>query len=199
MSDYLEHPSEEALERFLLNQCRELELETVETHILACDSCVTRLEVMETELAVTKTALAGLQRNVQKKSSREKRSWRAWIPVPTFSFAAAAAVAALCFVAFFPAQVNLAVYRGVESSVVPEWRPLDVHLNAGDLADGTVAVQLVNERGAELWKGNATVHQEQAEVHLPRFTAVGNYFLRLYEPAKDGQGDLLREFAFQVK
>ena len=44
MTDYLDHPNEEALERFLRNEVQESELETIETHILACESCVTRLE-----------------------------------------------------------------------------------------------------------------------------------------------------------
>ncbi len=73
-------------------------------------------------------------------------------------------------------------------------------MKANDLADGALAVQLVNEQGAELWKGATAVRHEQAEVRLPRLTKPGNYFVRLYEPADRGsQGDLLREFTFQVQ
>ena len=64
MQQYLEHPTEEALERFLLHQSQEAEIEIVETHILACESCVERLEVLETHIAATKIALAELQRAV---------------------------------------------------------------------------------------------------------------------------------------
>jgi hypothetical protein len=57
--------TEEALERFLLHQSRDEELEVLESHILACESCVTRLEDLEVWLAVTKLALnAALSRAV---------------------------------------------------------------------------------------------------------------------------------------
>jgi hypothetical protein len=113
---------------------------------------------------------------------------------------AAAAAAAFCLLAFLPAQVSLSAYRGNETSVAPQWRPLALHLNANDLADGPVRVQLVNEQGAEIWTGAAMVNREQVEIHLPRIYHAGSYFVRLYEPgASSAQGDLLREFPFQVK
>ena len=56
---YLEHPSEEALERFLLNRSEESEVEILETHVLACESCITRLETLESDLITLKTALVG--------------------------------------------------------------------------------------------------------------------------------------------
>ena len=55
------HPSEEALERFLLHAVQGPELVQLEGHILACDSCVTRLEDIEIMLAATKLALRHLR------------------------------------------------------------------------------------------------------------------------------------------
>lgn len=51
------HPTEEAMERFLLHQSREGELESLESHILGCEGCVDRLERMEPEIVETKLAL----------------------------------------------------------------------------------------------------------------------------------------------
>ena len=194
MQPLFEHPSEETLERFLLHQSQQAEIEAVETHILACPSCVARLEIMETHIAATKIALRELQHANQNKSSGKGRTWRSWFGLPALSFAA------LCIAAFLPAQVNLLANRGSETVLVPEWRPLDVHLKANDLADGPLALQVVDQNGTEIWKGTTLVRNEAAEAHIGRITRPGSYLLRLYEPAAaSGQGNLLREFAFQVK
>ncbi|MBV9613731.1 MAG: hypothetical protein JO091_14755 [Acidobacteriaceae bacterium] len=159
-----------------------------------------RLEIMETHIAATKIALRELQHANQNKSSGKGRTWRSWFGLPALSFAGAAALAALCIAAFLPAQVNLSAYRGSETVLVPEWRPLDVHLKANDLADGPLALQVVDQNGTEIWKGTTLVRNEAAEAHIGRITRPGSYLLRLYEPAAaSGQGNLLREFAFQAK
>lgn len=207
MEQYLEHPNEEALERFLLRRSEEPEIEMVETHILACDACVERLEILETQIAATKIALQEFQMQAERKASaREKRPWRgnrSWKPgfgTAGLSFAGAVACLALVVGLFSPAQVHLSAYRGIETPLVPEWRPLHMHLNATDLANGPVAVQLVNGEGAEIWKGASAIRNDQVDVNMPRLTKTGNYFVRLYEPSKGGaEGDLLREFAFRVK
>lgn len=201
MQQYFEHPTEEALERFLLHQSPEPEIETVETHVLACESCVARLELLETQIAATKMALEELRRELREKEySREKRSWRAWFAPFSLSFAGAVACVALAIGLFLPAQVNLSAYRGAETFFAPEWRPLHVHLNASDLADGPIAIQLVNGEGAEVWRGSGTVRNERVDVRLPRVTKSGSYFLRLYEPPKgSAEGDLLREYAFRTR
>jgi hypothetical protein len=198
--EHLEHQTEEALERFLLHQSEGPEIELVETHILACESCVDKLEALEMQIASTKIALAELQRDSRaKQAASDKRSWRAWFGIGGLSFAGAAACALLAIAVFTPAQVQLSAYRGTETSSVPEWRPLHVHLQTADLPDGSMAVQLVDNEGVEVWRGATAIVREQADVHLPRLTKAGNYFLRLYAPATGrAEGDLLREFPFRV-
>ena len=53
-----DHPSEEQLERFLLNMLGGVELELLETHILSCNDCVSRLQKLEIEIAAKKLALS---------------------------------------------------------------------------------------------------------------------------------------------
>jgi anti-sigma factor RsiW len=200
MQQFLEHPTEEALERFLLHQCQEPEIEFVETHILACESCVERLEALEMQIAATKIALAEFQRDSRESArAKEKRHRKAWFRVGGLSFAGAAACVVLVLALFAPAQVDLAAHRGRETSSVPEGRPLHMHLETADVPDGSVTVQLVDGEGAEVWKGASTVSHERTDVHLPRLRKRGVYFLRLYTPAKgSAEGDLLREFPFRV-
>ena len=53
----LDHPAEQVLERFLLNHCSQNELCEVETHILHCEGCVARLELLELQITAFKLCL----------------------------------------------------------------------------------------------------------------------------------------------
>jgi hypothetical protein len=204
------HPSEEELERFVLHQCHEQELEEVETHILACESCVTRLEDLEVEISAMKLGLQKMlaEQQIKRSADEQRSSWKAWVTVPKLSFAGALAAVVLGVIALpallhrdtDAAQVSLTAYRANETSVVPAARRLLVHLNARDLADGIVSAALVDLSGVEVWKGRTTVHNEQAELEMPPITEKGIHYLRLYSPVRPGsEPQLLREFSFQVK
>lgn len=212
---YLDHPNEEALERFLRNEAQESELEIIETHILACESCVTRLEALELDLAAVKVACRELQTERIQKEAARSRSWRDWFTLPALSWAGAAAVLALGITAvpqFLPRDVNLTATRGLETgmtlspcgtleaAVVPEGRPLDLHLKADDLPEGRVNLEIVNGVGKRVWQGAGIIKQQRANVVVPRITTAGAYFLRLYNPAQAGsEPDVLREFRFEVR
>lgn len=58
---HLEHPDEEALERFLLNMSPDEEREILETHVLACESCLDQLDALEIDIAATRLALSKLE------------------------------------------------------------------------------------------------------------------------------------------
>lgn len=212
---YLDHPNEEALERFLRNEAQESELETIESHILACESCVTRLEALEVELAAVKVACRELEAERIRKEAVRRRSWRDWFTLPALSWAGAAVVVALGITVvpqFLPRDVNLTASRGLETgmtlspcgtleaAVVPEGRPLDLHLKADDLPEGRVNLEIVNGVGKRVWQGASIIKQQQANVVVPRITTAGAYFLRLYNPTQTGsEPDVLREFRFEVR
>jgi len=206
---YPGHPTDDELERFVLHRSQEQELEAVESHILACESCVTRLEDLETEITVIKLALRKLQaEQLAKQTATAKNTWKAWLTVPKLSVASGVAAAALAIIAVpvllersAPAvQVSLATYRGSETSVVPGGRRLHVDLNARGLSEVSVDVMLVDLRGIEVWKGRGLIHNERVELNVPPITERGAHFLRLYEPGHaTSDAGLLREFAFQVK
>lgn len=207
---YLDHPAEEALERFLLHQSPEEEIEVVETHILACPSCVVRLEELETHISAMKTALREFERQTAPtQAAAPSRGWKSWFTMPHLAWASAAAAAIAAVLIVTPqmtrqaspaVDVNLSAYRGVEVASVPAGRPLHVHLNATDLPAGPVLVQLVDLTGAELWKTEGVIRDDQVNVTAPKISHAGSYFLRLYAPARRNQErQLLREFSFQAK
>jgi anti-sigma factor RsiW len=204
---YLEHPAEEILERFLLHNSGEEELDTVETHILSCESCVTRLETLETQIAATKLALQNIhQQEVAKAVAKQQAPSRKWFTLPRLSMTGAVAALALG-IGIAPqftrhnapvAQVSLLSYRGLTPNV-PRDHQLRVHLNAKHLNENNVTVQLVNDHGSQLWKTTAAVKQDEIEVNVPQISEAGTRFFRIYAPSTNGEGELLREFAFNVR
>lgn len=207
MQDYVEHPTEETLERFLLHQMQGEELETMETHILACDSCVTRLEELELQIAATKIALAELHnQTVADNYAKEKRSRWSWFTSHGWSLAGATAALALAvsivpqLAHLAPYEAEVAAYRGSETIAVPAGRSLLLHLNAKDLPSENVRVEMVNSDGNRIWDGSNVINQEKVDAKLPEIKDKGNYLLRLYASSQNGAaGELLREFSLSVK
>lgn len=205
---YLDHPSEEALERFLLHNAQEDELDRVETHILSCDACITRLEELEVQLAAVKLALQEISRDPKPASAAERRFRRDWFTFRTLSWASA--VAALALVATLtprfaapkvqPVDLSLSATRGSDIPAVPHGRPLHMHLSALDISNGAVRVALVEGDGSEVWNGTAKAQDERVDVTVPKIDHPGTHFVRLYSLSpKNSPGDLLREFPFEVK
>ena len=132
---YRDHPSEDALERFLLNQSEEEELDIVESHILACESCVTRLETLELNIEATKMALKDQLAEQAAKDAQpvsDRPRWLSWLTLPRMSFAGVALAACALTITFasVPREATLMAYRGTETAIVSEWVPLNLQLNA---------------------------------------------------------------------
>ncbi|MBV8071720.1 MAG: hypothetical protein JO270_17550 [Acidobacteriaceae bacterium] len=189
-----DHPSEDALERFILNRCEQDELEIVETHVIGCESCVARLEILEEELLNIKTGGELFLKHSLSKTQKLDRSWIRFFSIPAFALATAAA-ALICVSTMVPRDVTLSAFRGSEIAPVPEWHRLRIHLNARDLAPGPVKVELVDDQGVQRWHGESSVAADQVQVDMPAIRRSGEHFIRL----EDQQGELLREFAIQAK
>jgi hypothetical protein len=216
----LAHPNEEALERFLLRRSDDQELELVETHILACEDCITRLEALETQLVDLKTALvAARDEQLQQQFAQRPSFWGKWLTFRHVSWAGAACAAlAVAFVvtpgvrhpnsipvterslsACAASDANLASCRGVETAALPAGTPLSLRLDTTDIPAGPVDAQIVNGNGREIWQGQTAVQNQRAELKLPRIGEPGPYFLRLYAPSASSEHELLREYRFEVK
>ncbi len=207
-SSYLDHPSEESLERFLLDHHpQDEELDRVETHILACDACVSRLERLGIQLAATKRALHELSsiplqaRNAQTGGFWDRSSFL------SLSWASAAAVVALALTSTYrttihpsPAvDITLAANRGSEVPTVPQGKNLHLFLNTPDLGNGPVYVTVVDRVGKPVWQETAKVQDDRVQITLPQIESSGIYFVRLYSPTSGNMDrDLLREFPFKV-
>jgi hypothetical protein len=190
----IDHPDGETLERFVLNRCREGELDLVETHVIGCEACVRKLEQLEEEIANLKAGGELYLQHLTARKPAQQRSWFRFIAVPAFSLAGALA-AGLFVTTVLPRDVALSAYRDSQITTVPEWRRLRIHLNANDLPPGPVTVQIVDDRGIEHWKGTAAVSGDQVVFEVPPIRQAGEHFVRI----ADSNGDLLREFAVRPK
>jgi hypothetical protein len=228
-NQFLEHPNETTLERFLLQQSASAELEAVETHILVCESCITRLEALEISLATLQSALLAFEtERIQKErhASRTTTIWNKWFTMPTLSWAGATCAALALGLAVVPSELQqsisvertvthfaegalsacntstaslLSACRGFEAAILPSDRPMRLRVDTTDLTPGPIQVQLVSSIGKEVWRGTTTVRNEQAKVELPQIAKAGVYFLRLYTQIAIADEGLLREFRFEIQ
>jgi hypothetical protein len=200
-----DHPSEDSLERFLLNRCEVDELEIVETHIFACEACVTRLETLELTIEATKLALQNLQIEQAAKiahSTPGRAAWLRWLTLPRLTFAGAALAACTFAISFVsvPRDVTLVANRGDEITQASVWLPIYLHLYARDLPSGPLSVDIVDAQGTKVWEGEATVQKEKINVKAGRLTTPGQYFVRVFsQSAQDADSGLLREYSIQAK
>jgi anti-sigma factor RsiW len=203
----LEHPAEEALERYLLNQSSESELEVVETHFMACNNCVARLEQLELQISATKLALQQVHlEKVAKSFARQEARRSGWFSVPKLSLAGGLAMMAVAL-SVLPSMhheskpavnVQLTAYRGLESRVLPKDRALHITLNASGLAGNLASVTLVDSNGVEIWKtAAAPIRDNVVTIDVPQVHSTGTHFFRLYEPGQ--VSDQLREFSVIIE
>ncbi len=202
LRSYFDHPSVEVLERFALSRSSEQETELLETHMLACESCVCALENVELEIAATKLAMKQFAAERPERTlevEREKPGfWKSWFSVPTLSWAGAGlAACAFCLFAFVPAGVELKADRDMTNIVVPQWRNAHLRLMDEGLPTGPVKAEIVNQTGALVWSVIARSAQGEVKLEVPRITESGRYYARLYAPGTEKE--LLDEFPFEVK
>ena len=192
--DLIDHPDEETLERFILNRCKEGELEMVEMHVIGCESCVESLETLEEDLLNLKSGGELYLKHLTRKGGGADGFRFRFFAVPAVSIAGALA-AGLCITTLLPRDVTLWAYRDSRITTVPQWQRLRMNLNARDLPAGPVTVQIVDDQGVECWKGAGNVSGDQVQIEVPAIKESGEHFVRL----EDAHGELLREFAVQPK
>jgi hypothetical protein len=204
----LAHPTEEMFERLLVRKAEGTELEAVEYHILACDICLVRMQNLDHQITATNLALRTITRKQAARAAAKGRVMelnRLKRPILSLAVVSAIFYAGLSFHRqrfqenVSNAKVSLSAYRDSKHAVLSQ-TPVQVTLDAADLPEGRVLVQIVDSSGSEVWRGDSTVFREQAEISLPRISRSGSYLLRLYAPASRARtSQILREFVFDVK
>ena len=199
-----DHPTEDALERYLLQRMLEHDIERIETHVLCCDSCLDKLEALDVYVKAVKLALRASMAQEADTSHPTSATQRGWSLFPRLSWVAVAALIALCLsvpnISRQNPEVTLTAYRGSNEPVIPQHRSTPLVIEALDVPDGIVLAQVIDLYGTQVWTARTAVHNRQVRVLLPGLDKDGSFFLRLYGLSVGHDGPtLLRELAFRVQ
>jgi hypothetical protein len=203
-SYHISHIDEEMLERYSLNQLREEEVAPVEEHLLICPSCQTRLDEADQYVQTMKQAIISTQKD-QTKARTGKQSL---LLKPGWALACAAAVVALAAVIVIPVRrsntpevdIQLIAARGGDSLPIAQGRSgarFYLHMDATEIVKAdSYSVELVNERGEQVWRGSTRAHQNELQVEVSRELKPGKYWARLFDSSKPPV--LIREYGLEL-
>jgi hypothetical protein len=135
------HPTDNALEEYVFQRLSENQIEAMEIHMLACESCVDRLEGLELHIATLKCALGSSQaEQTAGIPELQPRNWN-WRPMPQVSWILVAALITMCVAPLHIArrsrpasEVSLHAYRGSDVDSVPQGRSVLLHFRRRGLA-----------------------------------------------------------------
>lgn len=196
------HLSEETLGECALGRLSKGEISSVFEHLLICDQCNERYEA---EVTFRNNVRAAGSRGVNAQTSEKKRGWRDVFAIPRPAWAAVAAL--VIFAAFLPLLrddhhplqiVELTAVRGGQTAAVPAQSLLELRLAATALEAGKpVQVQIVNESGAQVWRGTASPTGQWWQVQPGRQLAAGRYWVRVFDTAEATQP--MREYSLELR
>ncbi len=194
------HLADDLLERYVMHRLPEMEVESVEEHLLACPACQNQTVETENYVFAAKAALREVARKPAARAFwvRSSSLLHSWLTVPL----CAAAVAALALAIAVPlrrgdagrsvSEVHLVAMRGAAAATQARaGSGLILNLDAGDLApDG---VRIVNSAGQEVWKGTPRRSAHEVRAVVAGRLEPGQYWVRLTRG-----GELLREYGLKI-
>jgi len=193
------HPTDEVLERYSMNRLVGPELAEFEEHLLVCESCQDRLAQEDSIRQQVRDAGAVLLRHPAV----------AWWRLPKVAWAAVSvAVGLLVFAGIEwqafrsstppPVVVVLQATRGTEGpspAAARAGQPLTLILDLTDLSQYSLyKLEIVQAAGHPVFEADTTPRNNRLQATLTRGLAAGDYFVRVYTPARE----LLREYSLTV-
>jgi hypothetical protein len=203
------HGTDDQLELYARGKLPGPDVVVLEEHLLACASCVERLEETEQWMLAAREILSEAPKP---ETVAGWRSWpllawnsAAWFRQPVFGMAMATLALAVGAVVFLNgrarlppvATLELAAIRGEMPTVVPT-REIDLILTDAPI-EGVGRIQVVDANGTPEWDGTAAVEAHRVEVKIQRNLKVGTHFVRLYGQDGDNKDAMLHEYGFRVQ
>ncbi len=204
------HPSEETLERYVMDRLQEAEEACVEEHLLLCEECRGKVEETEDYVRAMQTALAELEQR-RSRAAREgsetgrKRRWG----LPRLAWAGSLAAIAAAIVMVVPrngkqdgpVELRLTALRGqagISAPAAPAGRRLVLSLDIEGLQRRPAyEVHLVGAEGEVLFDRTAVAEAGSLKIDLAEGLPAGRYWVRVFPP---GHAKVpLREFEFLIE
>ncbi|HLJ49829.1 MAG TPA: zf-HC2 domain-containing protein [Bryobacteraceae bacterium] len=196
------HIEPDRLERYSMGQLSEMEIASVEEHLLVCAGCRADLEQMDEFVAAARQALADIPRKAQLDLPLENfPKHHGWSVGKAILIAAVLILTAAPFSLWRPfwntpihQQVLLQANRGPDT---PQVSPgyLDLRLATPGLTEpGSYQVQLINSTGSPLWSGIGALHRGEVTAAVTSVVSSGQYWVRLF-----ANGQLIREYGLAVR
>jgi hypothetical protein len=197
------HPTEDELEKYLLNHTTGFEMAAIEEHLLVCGSCQTALEDAEAVVLAMRSACRQLLRE---QAAAPRRWWQIRIPMAAYagSFAVLITVFSLGYVYRAPATMpeSELVLTAMRSGAAPHsmfaraGSTVLLHLDATALPSrAPYVVEVVDQSGGRIWSGGAAVVRNAVTVKVGERLEAGRYWVRL----NNSSGVELREFELDVR
>ncbi len=193
------HPDEEAMEQYSMGCLAEPQVASFEEHLLVCESCQARLAHEDALRQSVRDAAPLLEsRPAAAWGGRLKFAWAAGFLIVFLAVFAGIEERNLRRSNDAPAVILLHATRGAAdpSSAAPFGKPLTLVLDLTDLPSFPgYPVEIVDAGGHPAFASNAAPRNSQLRSTLTRGLAAGEYFVRVYNPARE----LLREYALALK
>lgn len=197
MTGYGSHVEEELLEQYSVGCLVQSEVARVEEHVLLCESCQEKLDLIDSWVRSVRRAGAQLP-------AEPKSIWQFW-KLPQFVPALAATVF-LVFAAgvglqmtkkgaVAPFAIALEATRGESVASVPAGKPLLIQPGLEGLPRfSQYRLEIVDQSGHPVRTAALEAGSGDAGTSIPAIAA-GVYFVRVYSPS----GELLREYGIEAK
>lgn len=188
------HPTNDALESYIMGRLAEQDLTHLEEHLLICSRCQDAVQEIEAFVTAAKAATQTLQQ-----TTRSPRWSVSRAPVP-YAVAACAAIVSL-FLAIptshpSPETIQLASMRGSEASAFQGHAgvPLNLKLDISEVpVAASYTVELVDANGGVQWqRGEVARGSGILTALVSTRLSPGQYWVRVYRNTP--KSDLLREF-----
>jgi hypothetical protein len=200
---FLSHPSEDEWEEYAFGRLPKSKVAGAEEHLLACASCQSTLEQVDSMIQSIRTASTHIIKPPTGIPFRES-----WIP---FQIRPAMALS-LCGVLVLAvgigllrpshqpsnlpvALITLTSFRGETTATAGPEQPLDLEISLSDIPlAASYRLEVVTTSGDSAWKGTPEMMAGKLVSHVPKGLTKGVYWVRLF----GSDAALIREFGLRV-
>ena len=198
------HADEDQLEEYLFDRLPAAQVESIEEHLLVCQSCRDRLDKARDFVVHARAALKTTHRAdlAEPESGHRHRGYFRPVARPVWAITlAGVALVAVFTPALFQREpeyyrAELTTYRGAEinTAQVPASKAPEIVFDRATLpVRDSYRIEVVTASGSQVYSGAPVMDALTLTARVPKRLSPGRYWARVYSG-----GDLLKESGFEV-